>query len=72
MPIKEPAKVSISPKAMSTEWCISANGGRTKPAVSIMQPKLHSVSAVINWIFFFIGSVYYLLWRTRQEKIVRM
>ena len=41
MPIKLPLKVSISPKAMRTEWWISANGGAMNPAASNAQPKLH-------------------------------
>ena len=49
MPIKLPEKVSISPNATKTEWCISANGGQTKPAVSIMHPKVHNAIAVMSW-----------------------
>ncbi len=48
MPISEPAKVSISPKAMSTLWCISANGGQMKPAISSRTPKVHSTIANIR------------------------
>ena len=46
MPMREPLKVSISPKAMRTEWWISANGGQMKPAVSIAHPKAHNANAV--------------------------
>ena len=49
MPIREPLKVSISPKAMRTEWCISPNGGQQKPAVSIVHPKMHNAIAVMSW-----------------------
>ena len=48
MPIKLPEKVSISPNATKTEWCISAKGGQTKPAVSIMHPKVHNAIARIS------------------------
>ena len=44
--MSEPLKVSISPKAMRTEWWISANGGQMKPAVSIAHPKAHNANAV--------------------------
>ena len=39
--MREPEKVRISPKAMRTEWWISAMGGQRKPAMSIVHPKLH-------------------------------
>ena len=52
--MSEPMKVSISPKAMSTEWCISASGGRMKPVTSSTHPKTHSVTDNINCKFFFI------------------
>ena len=59
--MSEPLKVSISPKAMSTEWCISPNGGQQKPAMSRMPPKTHSPTDNINCTFFilvnFRGSV---------------
>ena len=54
MPIREPAKVSISPKAINTLWCISASGGRMKPVTSSTHPKTHSVTDIINCKFFFI------------------
>ena len=57
MPIRLPLKVSISPKAMRTEWWISPNGGQRKPAVSIMHPNPHSIIATINWKFFFMISL---------------
>ena len=44
--MSEPLKVRISPKAMSTLWCISPNGGQQKPAMSNAQPKLHIATAV--------------------------
>ena len=46
MPISEPLKVSISPKAIRSEWCISPNGGQTSPAVSNAHPKAHNANAV--------------------------
>ena len=57
MPIKLPEKVSISPKAMRTEWWISANGGQRKPAVSSPHPHPHSIIATINWKFIFMISL---------------
>ena len=48
MPIRLPAKVSISPKAMSTLWCISPMGGITNPATSNAPPKEHITTAVIS------------------------
>ena len=45
MPIREPEKVSISPKAMRTEWCISPSGGQMKPARSIVHPTVHNAVA---------------------------
>ena len=39
--MSEPEKVRISPKAMRTEWWISANGGAQNPAASNAQPKVH-------------------------------
>ena len=46
MPMREPEKVSISPKAMRIDWCISPKGGQRKPARSIMHPKMHNATAV--------------------------
>ena len=48
MPMSEPLKVRISPKAMRTLWCISPKGEHANPAVSIMQPKLHNAIAVMS------------------------
>ena len=48
MPISEPEKVSISPKAISTLWWISPTGGAQNPATSNAQPKLHITTAVIS------------------------
>ena len=48
MPIREPLKVSISPKAISTLWCISAKGGQRKPANNSPHPNPHSIIATIN------------------------
>ena len=55
MPISEPLKVSISPKAIRSEWWISPVGGVTNPATSIMHPKAHNAMAVVSckrFIFF--------------------
>ena len=48
MPISEPLKVSISPKAIRSEWCISPNGGQTSPAVSNAHPKVHIAVAMMS------------------------
>ena len=48
MPIRLPLKVSISPKAISTLWCISPIGGEMKPAASNAQPKLHITVAMMS------------------------
>ena len=48
MPMSEPENVSISPKAIKMEWCISPVGGVTNPATSIAHPKVHNAKAVIN------------------------
>ena len=46
--MREPLKVRISPKAMSTLWCISAKGGEINPATSMRHPKQHSTAAIIS------------------------
>ena len=56
MPIREPEKVRISPKAMRTEWWISANGGQRKPAMSNVPPNEHIATAMMSWKFFFMKS----------------
>ena len=48
MPMSEPLKVSISPKAIRSEWCISPNGGQTSPAVSNAHPKVHIAVAIMS------------------------
>ena len=48
MPMREPVKVSISPKAMSTEWCISPIGGQRKPHASNAHPKVHIAVAMMS------------------------
>ena len=48
MPMSEPEKVSISPKAINSEWWISPTGGVTNPATSNAHPKLHITIAVIS------------------------
>ena len=52
MPMSEPAKVSISPKAISTLWCISPSGGQMKPAMSNIPPNAHRLTANINCAVF--------------------
>ena len=49
MPISEPLKVSISPKAMRSEWWISPTGGVMSPAVSNAHPKAHMAVAIMSW-----------------------
>ena len=48
MPISEPLKVSISPKAMRSEWWISPTGGVMSPAVSNAHPKAHMAVAIMS------------------------
>ena len=48
MPISEPEKVSISPKAMRSEWWISPTGGVKSPAVSNAHPKAHMAVAMMS------------------------
>ena len=55
MPIRLPLKVSISPKAMSTEWCISPIGGQRKPNASNAQPNTHRLTAKSNCTCFMIA-----------------
>ena len=55
MPMSEPAKVSISPKAMSTEWCISPVGTAMNPHASNAHPKAHIATESINCTFFIIN-----------------
>ena len=65
--MREPAKVSISPKAMSTEWWISAKGGQQNPASNSKPPYTQRLTDNINCTFFMILGFDYLLWRKRQE-----
>ena len=60
--MSEPLKVSISPKAMSTEWCISPNGGQQKPAMSRTPPKTHSPTDNINCTFFMLVNIIAFPW----------
>ena len=48
MPISEPLKVSISPKAMRSEWWISPTGGVKSPAASNAHPKAHMAVAIMS------------------------
>ena len=59
MPMSEPLKASISPKAMSTEWCISPIGGQRKPHASNAHPKMHRLTAKNNCTFFMIAFVFF-------------
>ena len=59
MPIRPPLKVSISPKAMSTEWCISPIGGQRKPHASNAHPKAHRLTAKNNCTFFMLAFVFF-------------
>ena len=49
MPIRLPLKVSISPKAINTEWWISPTGGVKSPAASNAHPKAHMAVAMMSW-----------------------
>ena len=60
MPIKLPLKVSISPKAMRTEWWISANGGAMNPAINSRTPNAHRTTDNISCIFFIILPFFFL------------
>ena len=48
MPMREPVKVSISPKAMRTEWWISPSGCATNPHASNAHPKVHIAVAMMS------------------------
>ena len=48
MPIRLPLKVSISPKAINTEWWISPMGGVKSPAASNAHPKAHMAVAMMS------------------------
>ena len=50
--MSEPLKVSISPKAMRTEWWISPAGGQANPHASNAHPKAHIAVAMMSWSFF--------------------
>ena len=57
MPNMAPAKVMISPKATSTDECISPLGGTTNPAISRPAPIAIRATAHFNWVaFFFIAA----------------
>ena len=49
--MSEPAKVSISPKAMSTLWCISPVGTAMNPHASNAHPKVHIATESMSWVF---------------------
>ena len=59
MPIKLPLKVSISPKAMSTLWWISASGGQRKPAIKNRTPNAHRTTDNISCNLFIILLVFF-------------
>ena len=46
--MSEPLKVSISPKAMRTEWWISPSGCATNPHASNAHPKVHIAVAMMS------------------------
>ena len=48
MPMSEPLKVRISPKAMSTEWWISPIGCARNPHASNAHPKAHIAVAMMS------------------------
>ena len=52
MPMRLPAKVSISPKAMSTLWWISPSGGQMNPASNNRPPNTHRLTDNINCAVF--------------------
>ena len=52
--MSEPLKVSISPKAMSTLWWISATGGVMNPANNSIAPNPHRITDNISCNFFII------------------
>lgn len=54
MPMRLPAKVSISPKAMRTLLSITPAGGMAIPAVSNAHPKVHIAAARRSWMRFII------------------
>ena len=54
--MSEPLKVSISPKAMSTLWCISPVGTATNPHASNAHPKAHIATESMSWVFL-IGAI---------------
>ena len=54
MPMSEPLKVRISPKAMRTEWWISPAGGQANPHASNAHPKAHIAVAMMSWSFFMV------------------
>ena len=49
MPMTVPENVSISPKAVSTEGCISPEGGAMKAATIMRQPKIAIATASMSW-----------------------
>ena len=59
MPMSEPLKVSISPKAMSTLWCTSAIGGQRKPAIKNRTPNAHRTTDNISCNLFIILLVFF-------------
>ena len=70
MPINEPLKVSISPKAMRSEWWISPTGGVKSPAVSNAHPKAHMAVAMISWSRFISSVWLYLLCPPGKKSIL--
>ena len=60
MPMRLPAKVSISPKAMRTLLSITPAGGMAIPAVSNAHPKVHIAAARRSWMRFIIVLTMYV------------
>ena len=57
MPMSEPEKVSISPKAMSMLWWISPVGTAINPHASNAHPKAHIATESMSWVFL-IGAIF--------------
>ena len=60
MPMRLPAKVSISPKAMRTLLSITPAGGMAIPAVSNAHPTVHIAAARRSWMRFIIVLTMYV------------
>ena len=72
MPMSEPENVSISPKAINSEWCISPIGGQRKPHASNTQPNPHRLTAKSNCTFFMIAFVFHSHGSYGLPRIIRI